>query len=196
MSTHIALMREGVLQQFAPPLELYAHPANRFAADFLGNPRINLLPGVVDDGAVACGALRVPVTSGTHLDAARGAAVTVGLRAEELRLEREDATGRAAARVTSVLPTGADWYYRVDLGGDALTVRDDRHTELREGDDVWLEAHPNPLKAFDADGRSYTTAAGRDAPAAPGDTAAELTGEGLDGRTVGGGRAAAEGASA
>ena len=43
MSTHIALMNLGELQQFAAPLELYAQPANRFAADFLGNPRINFL---------------------------------------------------------------------------------------------------------------------------------------------------------
>ena len=195
MSTHIALMREGVLQQFAPPLELYAHPANRFAADFLGNPRINLVPGLVDDGAIACGALRVPVAPGTHLDAGRGAPVTVGLRSEELWLEREDGPGRAAARISSVLPTGADWYYRVALGNDAVTVRDDRYTDLREGDDVWLVATPNPLKAFDADGRSCTAAAGREAPSSPVGPTAELAGEGIDGRPVGGGRAAREGAT-
>ena len=64
MSTHIALMNKGELQQFAPPLELYAHPANRFAADFLGNPRINLLEGRLEGDHVAIGQLRVPVPAG------------------------------------------------------------------------------------------------------------------------------------
>ena len=161
MSTHIALMRDGLLQQFAPPLDLYAQPANRFAADFLGNPRINLLVGTVENGAIACGALRVSVEDAERLEAQPGEQLTVGLRAEELRLEPEPAAGSAAVRVVSVLPTGADWYYRVALGDDVVTVRDDRHPDLREGDEVWLVAAPNPLKAFDAEGRSRTTASGR-----------------------------------
>ncbi len=156
MSTHIALMHEGVLQQFAPPLDLYARPANRFAADFLGNPRINFLDGVVEDGLVACGPLAVPVRSSDRLQAQRGERLTVGLRSEELRLEAEVAPGRASVRVASVLPTGADWYYRVGLGDDVVTVRDDRHPDLREGDEAFLTAAPNPLKAFDRDGRSRT----------------------------------------
>ena len=178
MSTHIALMRDGVLQQFAPPLELYAHPANRFAADFLGNPRINLLSGTVEGGAIHCSGLRVPLADrGTAdgglaagdahpgvLDARAGERLTVGLRAEELWLEREAAHGRAPVRVLSVLPTGADWYYRVGLGDAVLTVRDDRHPDLREGDEAYLVATPNPLKAFDDQGRSRTAPAGRDAP--------------------------------
>ncbi len=167
MSTHIALMRDGLLQQFAPPLDLYAQPANRFAADFLGNPRINLLAGRLEAGAIACGELRIEAQEGAVLDAQPGERLTVGLRAEELRLEPESAAGRASVRVVSVLPTGADWYYRVALGDDVVTVRDDRHPGLREGDEVWLVAAPNPLKAFDADGRSRTAPSGREAPAAP-----------------------------
>ena len=167
MSTHIALMRDGLLQQFAPPLDLYAQPANRFAADFLGNPRINLLAGTVETAVIACGALRVRLEDGASLDAQPGERLTVGLRAEELRLEPASAAGRAPVRVVSVLPTGADWYYRVALGDDVVTVRDDRHPDLREGDEVWLVAAPNPLKVFDADGRSRTTPSGSEAPAAP-----------------------------
>jgi iron(III) transport system ATP-binding protein len=156
MSTHIALMNKGELQQFAPPLELYAHPANRFAADFLGNPRINLLEGRFEGDHVAVGHLRVPVPAGVTTTA--GAPVTLGLRAEEVRLHPEPAAGRAAARVASVLPTGADWYYRVEMAGFALTVRQNSMPPLRLGDDVHVEAVPDPLKLFAADGRTLTAA--------------------------------------
>ena len=162
MSTHIALMHEGELQQFAPPLDLYARPANRFAAGFLGNPRINLLEGVAHRDHVACGALSVPLDAA--LAVAAGAPVTVGLRAEELRLapvDGDDAAPRAARGVvTSVLPTGSDWYYRVHVGDHDLIVRQNELPDLRLGDGVWVEAAPAPLKAFDAAGRSLTGAAG------------------------------------
>ncbi len=166
MSTHIALMREGVLQQFGPPLEIYAQPANRFAADFLGNPRINLLDGVVDDGAIVCSGLRVPLGP---VSAARGEALTVGLRAEEVRLGTTATAMAAPGRVESVLPTGSDWYFRVRLAGERrpiVTVRDNDAATLREGDDVWVEAAPSPLKAFDREGRSVTATGGKAAPAA------------------------------
>jgi ABC-type sugar transport system ATPase subunit len=176
MSTHIALMNEGELQQFAPPLELYARPANRFAATFLGNPRINLLEGRAERDRVVCGELTVPLEA--PLGVAAGAPVTVGLRAEELRLSAVGAdghaasvdgapggapggaTGRARGTVTSVLPTGSDWYYRVALGGHDLIVRQNELPDLRLGDEVGVTADPAPLKAFDPDGRSLTGAAG------------------------------------
>ena len=164
MSTHIALMNQGELQQFAPPLELYAHPANRFAATFLGNPRINLLEGRAERDRIVCGELSVPLEA--PLAVAPGERVVLGLRAEELHLRRAEpdaAPGtRARGTVTSVLPTGSDWYYRVDVVGHGLTVRQNELPDLRLGDTVWVEAAPAPLKAFAADGRTLTGAAGWD----------------------------------
>jgi iron(III) transport system ATP-binding protein len=164
MSTHIALMRDGVLQQFAPPLDLYAHPANRFAADFLGNPRINLLDGTLQDGAIVASGLRLPLPAEL---AGQGGAVTIGLRAEELRLTADAADGHAPGRVESVLPTGSDWYFRVRLAQGphaVVTVRDNEAATVREGDEVWLKAVPSPLKLFALDGRSLTAPGGRAAP--------------------------------
>ena len=48
MSTHVAVMKEGVLQQFAPPDKVYHFPANLFIADFIGNPKVNLMDAVID----------------------------------------------------------------------------------------------------------------------------------------------------
>ena len=47
MSTTIGIMKEGVLQQLDTPDNIYHYPANLFVADFIGNPKVNLLDGVV-----------------------------------------------------------------------------------------------------------------------------------------------------
>ena len=156
MSTHIAMMSGGVLQQFAPPLDLYAQPANLFAADFLGNPRINFLSGVVERvgaGFVArCGGLTVPLDGVTDLD--HGNSVTVGLRAEEFGfVSAEGAVPFAEAEVTASLPTGTDWFYRVRYGDTEVTVRDNDHPNLEPGSTVNLAAFPNPIKVFGDSGR-------------------------------------------
>jgi ABC-type sugar transport system ATPase subunit len=43
LASRVAVMRAGVIEQVAPPLDLYAHPANTFVAQFIGSPPMNLL---------------------------------------------------------------------------------------------------------------------------------------------------------
>ncbi len=43
LSTKVALIKLGLLQQYCPPLELYGEPNNIFCADFMGNPSMNFV---------------------------------------------------------------------------------------------------------------------------------------------------------
>jgi len=43
MGDRICVMKDGVIQQIAAPLELYNRPANRFVAGFIGSPPMNFL---------------------------------------------------------------------------------------------------------------------------------------------------------
>jgi multiple sugar transport system ATP-binding protein len=47
LGTRVAVMRDGFLQQVAPPMELYRNPVNQFVAGFVGSPGMNFLPGDV-----------------------------------------------------------------------------------------------------------------------------------------------------
>ena len=47
MSDRVAVMRRGKLQQFAPPQEVYARPANAFVGGFIGSPAMNFLEGTL-----------------------------------------------------------------------------------------------------------------------------------------------------
>lgn len=51
LATKIAVLKDGVLQQFGSPAEIYNNPANIFVADFMGSPAMNLLSGTVEKGA-------------------------------------------------------------------------------------------------------------------------------------------------
>jgi multiple sugar transport system ATP-binding protein len=52
MGSKIVVMKDGVIQQIASPLDIYNHPANLFVAGFIGSPAINVIPGriVEEDG--------------------------------------------------------------------------------------------------------------------------------------------------
>ncbi len=90
MGDRIAILDEGVLQQVAPPQEVYARPANLFVAQFIGNPPMNTITG---DVTRAGGGVGVQIPGGVlPLSPALGAAVergglehvVVGVRAEHL----------------------------------------------------------------------------------------------------------------
>ena len=98
MGDRVAVLREGVLQQFAPPQELYDRPSNLFVASFMGSPSMNLYRATVTDRggrpALALGSqsLELPPARSTELRSAEGA-VVVGIRPEHLSLS----TGNGAA---------------------------------------------------------------------------------------------------
>jgi multiple sugar transport system ATP-binding protein len=84
LGDRIGVLREGRLVQVGTPQEVWSRPVDSFVAKALGQPEINLLDGVVEDGAVvtAAGAVRVPVPAGAGL--AAGSAVRVGLRPRDI----------------------------------------------------------------------------------------------------------------
>jgi multiple sugar transport system ATP-binding protein len=90
MADRVAVMRQGRLQQFDTPQELYSHPRNLFVAAFIGTPAMNLLRGELvrgSDGTVECHIGPAVVTLpedllGQHPGLARtvGSDVAVGIR--------------------------------------------------------------------------------------------------------------------
>jgi multiple sugar transport system ATP-binding protein len=81
MGDRVAVLRDGVLQQVAPPRELFARPANVFVAGFIGSPPMNLGEVPVVDAAVDVGGTRIPLPNGTRTPGGR---VILGFRPEAL----------------------------------------------------------------------------------------------------------------
>src|SRR5258708_32471149 len=93
MGTKIVILNEGRIQQVAPPLEVYNHPANQFVASFIGSPALNFLTlSLKNDSLVdSTAGIQVPLTGQirTQLRSYRRPNVVLGSRPEALRpLER------------------------------------------------------------------------------------------------------------
>jgi multiple sugar transport system ATP-binding protein len=100
ISDHIILMKLGVLQQYDAPQYLYDQPANCFVADFLGNPPINKVEGVVRGGKVLLG--ENEEDSGIKCDKADGTQVYLSFRAESVELN-ENSPLKGKVVLTSVM---------------------------------------------------------------------------------------------
>jgi multiple sugar transport system ATP-binding protein len=155
MGDRIAVLNHGVLQQVAPPQELYALPANVFVAGFLGSPGMNLVPGRLDRSAggatVAVSGGTVGVHSRVHLPADPDAAVTVGVRPEGLFVDPHGAVG---ATVTIVEMLGAEAHVICTLAdGTRLVVRQES-TVARPaiGEAIKIRIDPDAVTLFDTAG--------------------------------------------
>lgn len=112
LSTRIAIMKEGVVQQYDSPQEVYHFPANLFVAEFMGNPTTNLLPSVVEEAGPPL-ALSLAAAPNVYFSLPTSEAlavrqeVIVNVRLEDMRFYLEPQPGTLPAQVYAALPTGA-----------------------------------------------------------------------------------------
>ncbi|MFV0303752.1 MAG: ABC transporter ATP-binding protein [Paracoccus sp. (in: a-proteobacteria)] len=138
LSTRIAVMNKGYVQQLGTPKEIYDNPANMFVASFMGSPSMNLLPAKLVDhnGALAAeltdaagAALHLPLSQqGTGLRAHLGKAVVLGIRPEAIT-DAEGADRRAqnlqplSNMVSVTEPAGSDTFVTMSLSGRDCIAR-------------------------------------------------------------------------
>ena len=150
LADRVVVLRDGVIEQTGSPLELYDRPANRFVAQFIGTPQMNLV-----DTAALPGLLAAAGVSG-------GADGFIGIRPENV-VVRQAGAGQLRGRVELVESLGADTliYADVDAGVGAgagqppvqLVARQNERTDLRVGDAVGLDIVPASFHLFDREGR-------------------------------------------
>jgi len=162
LGDRIAVMNAGTLQQVADPFQIYRRPANRFVAEFLGSPPINVFrAGVSEDGRalVANGeTIGVPETVSRRLGTVRGRAVDVGVRAEHVRMERSASGAALAAQVEVIEPLGSEVlvHWRSPVG--PLVSRADEAQVPSIGEQVGLRFDWDAAHFFDADSQQTIAA--------------------------------------
>ena len=152
LGSRVAVLRDGRLQQCAPPRELYDRPGNAFVAGFIGSPAMSLIEVPLgSNGSVDLGGVGLPLASETvSTCSARGLArLIVGLRPESLRLSGDG----IPARVEAVEVLGADAYVfcSAEVGGaqTRVTARADARDAPGRGDAVRLAAESGDAHLFD-----------------------------------------------
>ncbi len=136
ISDRVVVMRDGAIEQQGSPHELYARPATRFVADFIGSA--NFLTGRYDGSDVEVRGYRFP-----HAQDAAAGPVTVMVRPEAIEFAAADEPG-----LTATLRHGAYLgpytEFRFDLGDQELyaTISGGGLTTARPGDEVRLRFKP------------------------------------------------------
>ena len=145
MSTKIAVMKEGVLQQLDTPDVVYHYPANLFVADFIGNPKVNLLDGVVSGkNSVDIGPFKITID---NINAT--GKVVVSIRPEDIAISPQPVPGAVEFSAYSVLPSGADSTIIARLGDVELTVKEMGISKIKMDDRIWLKFNPGTLNLYD-----------------------------------------------
>jgi len=145
MSTVIGIMKEGVLQQFDTPDNIYHYPANLFVADFIGNPKVNLLDGVVTGkNVVQVGDFNVSMD--TH--SATGENV-VAVRPEDILLSTEPEQDALEFTAYAVLPAGADSTIVAKRKKTEITIKVMGISKITMDEKIWLKFNPTTLNLYD-----------------------------------------------
>jgi multiple sugar transport system ATP-binding protein len=148
LGDRIAVMKEGVVQQFGTPDDIYSRPATRFVAEFIGSPAMNLITAQRAANGVALNGVDLPTTDSQRQALAKGAGgeVAYGLRPEDLSFAEQGLAGK----LTMIEPTGPETYVSVDTAVGKLTARVPGHVRRRVGDAVCLQWQPQQAHLFDA----------------------------------------------
>ncbi|MCI0395628.1 MAG: ABC transporter ATP-binding protein [Chloroflexi bacterium] len=155
MADRIAVMKDGKLQAFAPPEELYDQPRTLFIAGFVGNPPMNLAEVEVVSGNGNFYArrpgLEVVIPAGRSQEAARRGKVVMGIRPEDMTVVA-DSVGDdpiVAGEVYVVEPLGRDILVDVQVGDTHFHVLTDPPLGLNIGDQVKLKFDTQKVQFFD-----------------------------------------------
>lgn len=177
LGDRVAVLREGRVQQVAPPLELYRRPANRFVAEFIGSPSMNVYRCSVAPGRSAEGLRLEGPGFGLEVDGTLPAdlpgEVWLGVRPHDVEPLPPDGTspstpgrvgsGRGAlsgrvedgaacvtGAVELVEPRGSDLLVRLRLSSESvLGVVLSPDVEVAEGQRMSVRLPPDRLHVFD-----------------------------------------------
>jgi multiple sugar transport system ATP-binding protein len=156
LGDRIAVMKDGLVQQFGTPEDIYERPANVYVATFIGAPMMNLLPVTLNaregrwhvtlqSSSGQTGLLLGPVTDpGLH-----GRPAILGLRPEHFQEVEAGVAGALPVRVDLLEPTGADTFGFGDVGGRRIAFRLLPRRGRHVGDTLWLRPDGHAASLFD-----------------------------------------------
>lgn len=145
LASRIAILKDGLLQQYASPAEIYHRPANLFVAGFVGSPAMNLLPGTVESGVFRRTGLSVEVR------AQIGRAVTLGIRPEDVDFSLTEQPSWTPARVWVTEDLGNETLIRLSLDGAFITLRAPAGTRAEIDSVAWFRIRGEQIHWFDSE---------------------------------------------
>lgn len=143
LADRVAIMKDGVILQLAPPEEIYNDPVNAYVAGFIGSPAMNLIPVSSSEG-------KVQTENGTEfkVDAPRSGALTLGVRAEDMQLCNA-AQANFSSEIYAFELLGDSTLITLKLGTTAVAIKADKNLRLKFGEQVHIRFDAASLFWFD-----------------------------------------------
>ncbi len=172
LGDRIVVMKDGIIHQAGPPLEVFQKPINRFVASFVGTPPMNFLNGKIvgENGNVyfdeGTGRLRLTQTQVEILSEWVGKDVIMGVRPETMalvpdgRFAGEENTLSVQVNVIEPLGEKMDMYTSTSKHGHVV-ARVDAVSDLKSGVTVQMHLDMDRVHIFDPaeDGANLTAKA-------------------------------------
>lgn len=164
LSSQVCLMKEGRVQQYAPPLTVYNKPANKFCAEFVGNPTMNFIDVECQEtkekeiklsSTDLFFSFTPAPTSPRQMTIEKGQKLVLGLRPECIQLSQQ---GRVKGTIYSALPSGMETTVIVKIGNTLLTSVVFGGQDFPVDGDIGLEMEHDNYILFDKkSGENITT---------------------------------------
>lgn len=140
MSDRIMVLNGGHIQQIGTPLEIYNEPNNKFVANFMGSPAMNIVRGNVTGNAVHFGDFNLPI----NMPVAEGA-IDVGFRPEDV--VRDEAG--TLVTVTACEMLGDTTVINFMTNGEKCIAKFSEQVSLAIGDKIRISINDKKIKYFD-----------------------------------------------
>ncbi|PCR90520.1 ABC transporter ATP-binding protein [Natrinema ejinorense] len=162
LGERVVVMNDGQIMQVDSPQALYDFPENRFVAEFIGDPAMNMIDVTVEDGTAVHDGFEIPLPDAGTEDGTPETAVAgrsgdrhdavLGVRPEDFYLAQEspdlgNATFTATVDVTE--PLGDSLLIHCSVGDAVFKIQAEPRTALQSGDEIAVAYDPERLHLFD-----------------------------------------------
>lgn len=146
LADKIVVLKSGLVMQIGSPIQLYEDPDNLFVAEFIGSPKMNIMPCTLDQGSFT---IAGHGSGACHLETSSSSTGKLGIRPEQITIvPREE--GHCFGTVEFAEYLGADTIlYVVCEGLDKITVRATGKEHVEQGSKVGLKFDENAIFFFD-----------------------------------------------
>ena len=164
LATKIAVLKDGCIQQFGTPYEIYNNPSNMFVANFMGAPAMNLIEGIVVKNNKDVefemknnkgGVISLPIDGIKDIENYINKTVIFGIRPEsinDLELSGKESNKNMVEKeveIDVVEPAGSDTFAVVEFGGKQDVTRLNGNSIVSVGEKVKLTFNLSQAVFFD-----------------------------------------------
>jgi len=152
LADRVAIMRNGIIQQIASPLEIYHRPINQYVAGFIGAPPMNFVSGILEKQTF-CAAFSADMGNYHFNNESKNYAgeAVFGIRPEHITVGESAKSMPVCFEVTAdvVEPLGADLLVWTAVGQETFCIRLDGQMQVQSGDVLVVGMDPARASLFD-----------------------------------------------